>query len=96
MPREIATIADRANRLPDIDVDEWRANTVYQNYTASASPIVWYWRAVRSFSSEERAKLLQFVTGSARVPLEGFGALQGLSYLIFEAFRYLSHMMSLP
>lgn len=32
---------------------------------------------MRSFSSEERAKLLQFVTGSARVPLEGFGALQG-------------------
>jgi len=30
-------------------------------------------------SQEERAKLLQFVTGSSRVPLEGFGALQGVS-----------------
>jgi len=65
--------------LPDIDVDEWRANTDLQGYSASSSPVVWFWRAVRSFSQEERAKLLQFVTGSSRVPLEGFGALQGVS-----------------
>jgi len=64
-------------RLPDIDVDEWRANTDLHGYNSSASPVIWFWRAVRSFSQEERAKLLQFVTGSSRVPLEGFGALQG-------------------
>jgi E3 ubiquitin-protein ligase HUWE1 len=63
--------------MPDIDVDEWRANTDLQGYSASSSPVIWFWRAVRSFSQEERAKLLQFVTGSSRVPLEGFGALQG-------------------
>ena len=32
---------------------------------------------VESFDDEMRARLLQFVTGSARVPLEGFKALQG-------------------
>ncbi|KNZ55491.1 uncharacterized protein VP01_2663g8 [Puccinia sorghi] len=41
------------------------------------STVTWFWRAVRSFGQEERAKLLQFATGSSRVPLEGFGALQG-------------------
>ena len=31
----------------------------------------------RSYDDEKRARLLQFVTGSSRVPLEGFKALQG-------------------
>ncbi|GAA96285.1 uncharacterized protein L969DRAFT_606130 [Mixia osmundae IAM 14324] len=65
--------------LPDIDVDEWRANTVYHNLPANSTTVTWFWRAVRSLDQEERAKLLQFVTGSSRVPLEGFGALQGVS-----------------
>ncbi len=34
-------------------------------------------QAVESYSSEMRARLLQFVTGSSRVPLQGFKALQG-------------------
>ncbi|POW21744.1 hypothetical protein PSHT_02053, partial [Puccinia striiformis] len=32
---------------------------------------------LESVDPDERAKLLQFATGSSRVPLEGFGALQG-------------------
>lgn len=32
---------------------------------------------VESYTSEMRARLLQFVTGSSRVPLQGFKALQG-------------------
>lgn len=32
---------------------------------------------VESYTPEMRARLLQFVTGSARVPLQGFRALQG-------------------
>ena len=31
------------------------------------------------FSQEERAEFLQFVTGSSKVPLEGFKALPGMS-----------------
>jgi E3 ubiquitin ligase SMURF1/2 len=34
-------------------------------------------QVVESYSSEMRARLLQFVTGSSRVPLQGFKALQG-------------------
>ncbi|CAG0896508.1 unnamed protein product [Darwinula stevensoni] len=42
------------------------------------SPIVkWFWEIVESYSDEMRARLLQFVTGSSRVPLQGFKALQG-------------------
>ena len=65
--------------LPDIDVDEWKNNTEYQNYTAASPQIQWFWRAVRSFDKEERAKLLQFVTGTSKVPLNGFKELEGMN-----------------
>jgi E3 ubiquitin-protein ligase HUWE1 len=56
-----------------------RNNTEYSNYSPSSPQIQWFWRAVRSFSQEERAKLIQFVTGTSKVPLEGFARLQGSS-----------------
>jgi E3 ubiquitin-protein ligase HUWE1 len=65
--------------LPEIDVDEWKNNTDYHNYSASSSQIQWFWRAVRSFDKEERAKLLQFVTGTSKVPLNGFKELEGMN-----------------
>ncbi|KAJ2788259.1 E3 ubiquitin-protein ligase tom1 [Coemansia interrupta] len=64
--------------MPDVDVDDWRNNTEYHGgYSSSSAPVQWFWRAVRSFDQEERAKLLQFVTGTSKVPLEGFAHLQG-------------------
>ncbi|KAI9690812.1 MAG: hypothetical protein M1822_008431 [Bathelium mastoideum] len=65
--------------LPDIDVDDWKNNTEYQNYTVTSPQIQWFWRAVRSFDKEERAKLLQFVTGTSKVPLNGFKELEGMN-----------------
>ncbi|OCK80464.1 hypothetical protein K432DRAFT_43416 [Lepidopterella palustris CBS 459.81] len=65
--------------LPDIDVDDWKNNTEYHNYTAASPQIQWLWRAVRSFDKEERAKLLQFVTGTSKVPLNGFKELEGMN-----------------
>ncbi|KAJ2082111.1 E3 ubiquitin-protein ligase tom1 [Coemansia sp. RSA 988] len=64
--------------MPDVDVDDWRNNTEYHGgYNSSSVQIQWFWRAVRMFDHEERAKLLQFVTGTSKVPLEGFAQLQG-------------------
>ena len=34
--------------LPDIDVDDWKANTEYHNYTPSSPQIQWFWRLVLS------------------------------------------------
>lgn len=65
--------------LPDIDIDDWRANTEYQNYSVASPQVQWFWRAVRSFDPEERANLVQFVTGTSKVPLEGWAHLQGSS-----------------
>jgi len=63
--------------LPDIDVDSWKNNTELHGYNSSDAVIQWFWRAVRSFDQTEKAKLLQFITGTSKVPLEGFGHLQG-------------------
>ncbi|KAI1388266.1 uncharacterized protein F4822DRAFT_240233 [Hypoxylon trugodes] len=65
--------------LPDVDIDDWKSNTEYHNYTPSSPQIQWFWRAVRSFDKEERAKLLQFVTGTSKVPLNGFKELEGMN-----------------
>lgn len=65
--------------LPEIDVDDWRANTEYHNYNASSPQVTWFWRIVRGMSQEDRAKLLQFVTGTSKVPLQGFSMLEGMN-----------------
>ncbi|KAL6934829.1 hypothetical protein ACO0R3_000793 [Hanseniaspora guilliermondii] len=65
------------NGLPDIDVDDWKNNTEYVNYTSQSPEISLFWRCVRSFNQVEKAKLLQFITGTSKVPLNGFRDLQG-------------------
>ncbi len=83
--------------LPDIDVDDWRNNTEYHNYQTSSSQIQWLWRAVRSFDPEEKAKLLQFVTGTSQVPLNGFKDLVGMNGLQkFNIHRYHEGQDRLP
>ncbi|POY71626.1 putative Acid-D-amino-acid ligase, partial [Rhodotorula taiwanensis] len=57
--------------LPDIDVDEWRSHTDLVGYSSSDPVVGYFWRAVRSFDGQQRAALLQFVSGTSRVPLEG-------------------------
>ena len=65
--------------LPTIDVDDLKAHTEYHKYQASSLQIVWFWRALRSFDSTDKAKFMQFVTGSSKVPLQGFEALEGMN-----------------
>ena len=64
--------------MPEIDFDDWKGHCEYHGgYTIASPQIQWFWRAVRSFDQETRAKLIQFVTGTSKVPLEGFAKLQG-------------------
>ncbi|KAG9316564.1 hypothetical protein JVU11DRAFT_2615 [Chiua virens] len=84
IPKDLITIFNEKelelliSGTPDIDVDEWRAATEYNGYTSSDPVIVWWWRALKSFNREERAKVLSFATGTSRVPLNGFVDLQGV------------------
>ena len=65
--------------LPEVDVDDWKANTTYHGYNSSSAQVMWFWRMIRGMSNEERAKMLQFVTGTSKVPLNGFKELEGLN-----------------
>lgn len=61
-----------------IDVRDWKQNTVYKgDYHPNHIVIQWFWRVVLSFNNEMRARLLQFVTGTSRVPMNGFKELYG-------------------
>ncbi|XP_049877374.1 E3 ubiquitin-protein ligase NEDD4 isoform X4 [Pectinophora gossypiella] len=64
--------------IQHIDVRDWRANTLYKgDYHANHIVVQWFWRVVLSFSNEMRSRLLQFVTGTSRVPMNGFKELYG-------------------
>ena len=65
--------------LPNVDIDDLKANTEYHKYQSSSLQIQWFWRALRSFDQADRAKFLQFVTGTSKVPLQGFAALEGMN-----------------
>lgn len=67
--------------LPMIDVNDWMENTLYAGLYEDLGEIhqscQWFWEIVYEFDQEMKARLLQFVTGSAGVPSRGFGVLQG-------------------
>lgn len=56
-----------------------RASFFPLGYTAATPVIRYFWEAVAELDKEDKARLLQFVTGTSKVPLEGFRALQGVS-----------------
>ncbi|XP_077234089.1 E3 ubiquitin-protein ligase UPL2-like isoform X2 [Tasmannia lanceolata] len=84
--------------LPDIDLDDMRANTEYSGYSVASPVVQWFWEVVQGFSKEDKARLLQFVTGTSKVPLEGFSALQGISgsqrFQIHKAYGSPDHLPS--
>merc|ERR1712110_944989 len=63
--------------LAKIDVADWRNNTKYRNLSSDCELVLWWWDIVTSLDDVERARLLQFITGSSRVPISGFSALKG-------------------
>ncbi|KAM0998863.1 hypothetical protein FF1_005639 [Malus domestica] len=85
VPRELISIFNDKelelliSGLPEIDLADLKANTEYTGYTSSSDVVKWFWDVVESFDKEDMARLLQFVTGTSKVPLEGFRALQGIS-----------------
>jgi E3 ubiquitin-protein ligase NEDD4 len=57
--------------------DDWAKSTDYKGYEADDEVIQWFWKCVRSWTPERKSRLLQFATGTSRVPVSGFEGLQG-------------------
>ncbi|KAH9091248.1 hypothetical protein LEN26_018822 [Aphanomyces euteiches] len=80
LPQELLMIFDYKELelvlcgFSEIDVADWKRCT---NVSMSLESIVdWFWEIVENeMTSVQREKLLQFVTGSSRVPLQGFKGL---------------------
>ena len=64
------------NGTPFIDVSDWIENTEYEGYSPSDEIIINFWDIVRELPQEKLSRLLQFSTGSTRVPVGGFKSLQ--------------------
>lgn len=83
--------------LPDIDMADLKANVEYTGYTASSPQINWFWRCVGKMDQEDLARLVMFVTGTSKVPLEGFSTLQGMNGTQkFQIHRVSGNTMRLP
>ncbi|XP_067905307.1 NEDD4-like E3 ubiquitin-protein ligase WWP2 isoform X3 [Heterodontus francisci] len=63
--------------MQEIDLTDWQKNTIYRHYTKNSKPIQWFWQVVKEMDNEKRIRLLQFVTGTCRLPVGGFTELIG-------------------
>ncbi|RLN68836.1 hypothetical protein BBJ28_00002716 [Nothophytophthora sp. Chile5] len=97
IPKSLLTIFDYQELdfflcgLPTLNVTDWQANSRVRHSVADddtagiehdCEVVQWFWDVVGNFTDEQRARLLQFTTGSSRVPVEGFKALTSASGIV--------------
>ncbi|XP_046892777.1 itchy E3 ubiquitin protein ligase a [Hypomesus transpacificus] len=63
--------------MQEIDLVDWQRNAIYRHYARSSKQILWFWQFVKEMDNEKRMRLLQFVTGTCRLPMGGFADLMG-------------------
>lgn len=63
--------------ISDIDIEDWKKHTDYRGYSESDEVIQWFWKCVQEWDAEQKSRLLQFTTGTSRIPVNGFKDLQG-------------------
>jgi hypothetical protein len=64
--------------LPEIDVKDLKSNTKNHGLTAATPVVQWFWEGVKELGAQDLDQSVQFITGTSKVPLEGFKALQGV------------------
>ncbi|KAJ2930055.1 hypothetical protein H1R20_g7022, partial [Candolleomyces eurysporus] len=83
IPHDLVTVFDERELelliggMSEIDVDDWTKFTDYRGYEVNDEVIQWFWKCVRSWPPERKSRLLQFATGTSRIPVNGFKDLQG-------------------
>ncbi|PGG99665.1 E3 ubiquitin-protein ligase RSP5, partial [Helicocarpus griseus UAMH5409] len=63
--------------IADIDVEDWKKHTDYRGYQEQDEVIQNFWKVIRTWDAEQKSRLLQFATGTSRIPVNGFKDLQG-------------------
>ncbi|KAF8967142.1 hypothetical protein BDZ97DRAFT_1805418 [Flammula alnicola] len=83
IPRDLINVFDERELelliggMSEIDMDDWTKFTDYRGYEKTDQVIEWFWQCIRSWPAERKSRLLQFTTGTSRVPVNGFKDLQG-------------------
>ncbi|EGO21513.1 hypothetical protein SERLADRAFT_440766 [Serpula lacrymans var. lacrymans S7.9] len=83
IPQDLITVFDERELelliggMSEIDVDDWTKFTDYRGYEMNDEVIQWFWKCVRGWPPERKSRLLQFATGTSRIPVNGFKDLQG-------------------
>lgn len=83
IPQDLITVFDERELelliggMSEIDVDDWCKHTDYRGYEMNDEVIQWFWKCVRGWPPERKSRLLQFATGTSRIPVNGFKDLQG-------------------
>lgn len=65
--------------VPEVDIQDLKRNTDYSGYNPTDQIIVWFWEVVSEYSQEDLAKLVQFITGTSKIPVEGFSHMIGMN-----------------
>ncbi|RHY30021.1 hypothetical protein DYB32_004729 [Aphanomyces invadans] len=72
--------------VTEIDVADWKQFTAtsmtLRRGGEHSIKMEWFWEIVTAMSAQDRAKLLQFATGSTRVPVQGFKGLTSYDGLL--------------
>lgn len=83
IPQELINVFDERELelliggMSEIDMEDWKKHTDYRGYTPTDEVVEWFWKCVSSWPAERRTRLLQFATGTSRLPVQGFRDLQG-------------------
>lgn len=74
-PRELELIM---HGVPTIDIEDWQKNTRYKGrYDSQSQAVQWFWSTIAGWDAEMQAAVLRFVTGTSKVPIDGFSQLRG-------------------
>ncbi|CCK69968.1 NEDD4 family E3 ubiquitin-protein ligase KNAG_0D02180 [Huiozyma naganishii CBS 8797] len=83
IPEDLVTVFDERELelliggIAEIDIEDWKKHTDYRGYQESDEVVQWFWKCISEWDNEQRARLLQFTTGTSRIPVNGFKDLQG-------------------
>lgn len=59
-----------------LDLTDWKEHTIYKSYKENSKAVTNFWKAMATYNQDELARFLQFCTGTSRLPLGGFRALE--------------------
>ncbi|GJN88818.1 hypothetical protein Rhopal_001789-T1 [Rhodotorula paludigena] len=63
--------------VSELDLKDWCDNTELRGFKADDQVVQWFWQVIGSWPLDKKARLLQFTTGTSRLPPNGFRDLQG-------------------